>query len=171
MTDTPGTELQVPEAEALHAVAVRADLIEKLDWVEGEARLAFERSRRVVKTSKGNGPPKQVYSEALGSMVYADAAEEMVYSPGDPRFLTQVERCVMAKAKLLGLKEPGPGEYVSVEKVRAGWDGAMHTIRAALEAAIKEVAPALCRPRTARTIRVRLKGAVLGAFDKALEGE
>ena len=169
MTDTPPTEIQVPTAANAEAMTIRDDLLARLEWVEAEARQAWERSKTLIDTGKDSAERKAVYSDAENGMVYADASGEMVYAPGDPKFLAQVERCVMAKAKLLGVKEPGPGEYIAVETVRGRWDLAMGKLREALESAVKGVAPKLSRPTAEKTIRKRLTGAVIGAFDKARE--
>lgn len=85
--------------------------LEKIDWMESEARTAWENSKTTWKPSK-NDPEKRNPDPEHGEvtkMVYqtADGAkyggEVVRLSHGNPKYLEQIRWCIEQRCKLLGL--------------------------------------------------------------------
>jgi hypothetical protein len=66
--------------------------LRRLNEVERQAWVDYERSR---------GEPTSVFDAETGAIVPVEPA-----TPGDPRFLVIVQRCIERRIKLLGLDEP-----------------------------------------------------------------
>ena len=124
-------------------------------WDEAETFLAkTDRTSDTVQRGTMVYRLQAVYLKALSANAFKEALE--------------AQREI---GKLLDLyrtpKVDGAG-MVSREQVKEGWKTVLVVLEKTLEDAIRDVAPALCKPKTTKTIVKRLRAAILDALHQAL---